>query len=403
MKTRIRTYDKRRKVEGLREKPYLNISVSQSGLAGYTGRCEDVVENYPHDNPLTVDVYANRPSIMGGQLVDSRGKIIRRFTHVPMYYTTHAVAPDPAYLFEYPDFSAEIPNWIALMNPSVPAMLLPAFLGEFRDFPSMLTQIPNLIRAWGRRLLSGNPATRAAAGAALRSAFKDAGSAHLGVEFGWSPFLRDLANLLGFQKALQQRLLWLLQLFQGQSIKRRLQLPTQRIILDPGIITTQSADALVRQNQVQVFLARSWVTTRWVPLFGAMYRAMSFDEIYLRAHALTLGFSAWGLLLSWWELLPWSWFIDWFANVGRKLNIVANSLVLRLESCCYCRTSSVECFFTPTEKPSWLTISGSDYLYRRRKERRVLSTAGLLSPTPSLPAFTGRQLGILAALFAARS
>lgn len=400
---RTRTAELWKTITGYVIKPQLPLTTVQSGRIGSRIVCDDATAERPYpDHPLNINFYRCQPSIMDGER-EILGKVYTKMEHVPMLHTSnHSVIPDPGAVFPYPDFASERLRWLAAMNPSKPAFLLPAFIGEFRDFPSMLTQVPNLIKGWGGRLLSTNPSIRARAADAARAAFKDVGSAHLGVQFGWSPFLRDLATLFGFLKELQQRLLWLLELMAGGTIKRRLQLAPERLLQEPGQVATQSNGALVTQNRVFVYNARSWVTTRWSPLIRAMYTAKPFKDVYAQARSLTLGYGAWGLLLAWWELLPWSWLTDWFCNVGRRLGAVANGLLLKLDSFCYCRTSTVDCYFSVTSKPSWLTIKGSDYLYRCRKERKVLDRSDVLKPTPSLPALTGSQAGILGALFASR-
>lgn len=375
-----------------------------NGLAGLRGTSDDVVGNRENDNPLDISKLVNEPSTMDGEQVLG-GLVIRRFTHCPMYLTLNTEAPDPSGYFAPHDVMSELPRAIAMMNPSQPAMLLPAALGELRDFPSMLAQVPDLIKGWGRHLVKPPSKQKSKAVATLQKVFRDAGAVHLGVQFGWSPFLRDLASLLGFQLELVKRLEWLLRLAAGETIKRRVVLLPKRALVEKGVVTTQSTTSVVTQNRVEVYNLRHWLTTRWSPLFPMMYRGRCARDLLDLARAMTLGYGAWGLLESWWELLPWSWLTDWFVNVGRYLSLMNNGMLLKLDSCCYCKTTMVDVYFSVVSKPDWLTISGRDYLYRCRKERQVLT--GSVDPfkpsTPSLPALTGGQLGILGALFASRT
>jgi hypothetical protein len=114
-----------------------------------------------------------------------------------------------------------------------------------------------------------------------------------------------------------------------------------------------------------------------------------------------------------WEVVPWSWLIDWFTNVGDIAsnlswtpaeNLIADySFVMKHIEEKVVTTNYT--FFPPRITPAY-NYKGVDHTFTRVEKREVKLRAGDLNPFGlgvTLPSLSGRQLGILAALGISRS
>lgn len=202
-------------------------------------------------------------------------------------------------------------------RPGNPTAELGVFLGELRDVPRMLKGTANFFRnLW--KSLGGSPTgfgPRAVA------------DYWLNTQFGWRPFLNDLRKFYRTTRTLDQRL---------QRIRR----DNGRWVRRGGTIWTDVADDIT---------ASSATATKHLPaLFSSFYANPSSPGSYTftrqtvqrawfeasfryyipdinsvqwerRAIAEMFGLMPNPSLL--WELLPWSWLVDWGSNTG---DIIAN-------------------------------------------------------------------------------
>jgi hypothetical protein len=104
-----------------------------------------------------------------------------------------------------------------------------------------------------------------------------------------------------------------------------------------------------------------------------------------------------------WELLPWSWFADYFGNVGQTLTASSNHVGTQPPKGCIMSYYNVTHTFPSkaggTGNYRWSISSGRKV--DEIKRRTVFS--GVELPHFRLPILGGRQLSILGSIFATRA
>lgn len=159
--------------------------------------------------------------------------------------------------------------------------------------------------------------------------FKDLGSNYLNVEFGWKPFLSDLRKLYHVERKITKRLLQL-QRDNGRRIRRRgtVRKGTEKVLSD---VTTSTYGAMtpilptLYYAQTPQISVKSVITERiwfsgsfryWIPNVGT-------QEWVDSATSSLFGLDPTPSLL--WEVLPFSWLVDWYSNIGDVLNNISSN------------------------------------------------------------------------------
>ena len=192
---------------------------------------------------------------------------------------------------------------IARVIPTNPTSGAAAFAGELRE---------GLPRMVGSKFIK-KPSVRNAAGE------------YLNVEFGVKPFINDLSkfrdSIQNFEKILKQ-----LERDSGKQVRRRYRFPTvESIELSQGTVPTypvclptyfwQATHPLVTQTRITIDRWFSGAFTYYLPQGNdALSRLLRFDA---QANKL-LGTRVGPDVL--WQVTPWSWAADWFANTGDVLH-----------------------------------------------------------------------------------
>ena len=178
-------------------------------------------------------------------------------------------------------------------NPSRPVIDLPVAIWELREIPELLREEGNKI---ARGLAVGN----------------------LTYQFGIKPLVSDLTSLLNFSDEVAKRQRELEQLAK-KGLRRKRDLWSGSSSAGPLDIIAQSGDKLT------IHLAVNKTTQRNISGFVRWYptnpRMMKGDMRALARKAvlgLTLDFS------TAWNMLPWSWLVDWCSNVGDVLQANRN-------------------------------------------------------------------------------
>jgi len=236
---------------------------------------------------------------------------------------------------------------------------------------------------------------------------KDFGHEYLNVEFGWAPLVSDIMSLsetvIKFNEQLAQ-----LYFHNDKDLRRRFSFGTEKRndrVSTPSTVSVLPGRPPMFRNQKTLAVLnfdRELTQETW---FSGAFRYYvpggdELDEFLARTSAeaaYLLGLRPSPELL--WNLLPWSWLLDWFTNIGDVLSNISyigqDGLVLRYGYIMrHTRISAVvsaQGDITPLGRSTPVT----EHISLDRKARRSASPYGFGLP-PSV--FTQKQWSILGAL-----
>lgn len=268
----------------------------------------------------------------------------------------------------------------SMFKPGNPSANVGQFLAELRDLPHLPL----------RRLKH----------------FRDLGSEYLNVEFGWKPFLRDLKKMYNTYKFYDKQMSKL-RAHAGQRIRRG------GVIYSADAVTSSQKDGdssiiypviISSLYGPQTQSRRSSVITT-----GSKYWFSGAFRYYVpdlppsrwtdRATAALFGINPTPSLL--YEVLPWSWLVDWFSSLGAAVNNLSSNAVDNLAAdyafvmCHSYSYTDVSCGVTMRNYPGFVRVNCSVRDTTETKNRSVASPFGF---GLSLPDLSTRQIAILSAL-----
>lgn len=271
----------------------------------------------------------------------------------PLY--THVEHPDQ------PSNAALATECLKMTNPSRPFVDLGIMIGELRELPLLIQRGgENLARKYGQQTLSR--------------------------EFGWKPLVSDLFKLRSLQLEILKRIEEINRLESEGGLKRTVTLWRGSNIQSNDVIT-QSGDKLTvhhyldyaTQTEIKGYVC-------WTPTFPNIPAGRRLAKVLdvllgLRIDASTL-----------WNLIPWTWLIDWFSNVGDILEASRNTMDATHTSV-QLMTHSTTTIQGPSNYAEG-TIS-SFHASLETKQRRTSSGTAL---DASLPFLDNRQISILGSI-----
>lgn len=267
----------------------------------------------------------------------------------------------------------------AAKNPSRPHVSLGVALAEMKDLPKLVRIAGNSIKG-------------------------KLGSGYLSWSFGWKPLYNDLVGLSGFAVAFEQRKKELRRLAERGGLKSKYTGRSKDNQID--IVFRQSSPlietslAQVRAIETVLSTRRRWAVMRWVPTLPPSILRDDSARAKLLAQQM-LGLHGSQFLSEAWEVLPWSWLVDYFVDVGDFLTASNNSIAsLRGNTMCVMTHTRHDCTRTPYEYPSYLGVSTAHGLLETKK--RSLQS-GLTPISASIPIISGGKLANAVAVLAARS
>lgn len=335
---------------------------------------------------------------------------------IPAQYSLPVV---PSYSSLASEASAYYATGYAKARPGQAQASMGQFLAELRDLPQVplrgsLKGYNRLVHKYG-----GNPHSLPNVLKAQLGAFRGLGSEYLNLVFGWEPFVRDLRQMYNLYKTMDKQLAQLVR-DNGRSIRRR-----------ATVKSDSSSDSAQGTYPYPFYYAYGAPPSLWFKGTSTVVASVRTHERVwfsgnFRYYIPDIGSSAWTRRAKMalfganpspellWEILPWSWLIDWFSNVGDVMsnmsenaaeNLVCNySYIMRS----WTRTVTASCYTECEEKAPDLNPNRFSSEWKRKvhtfiSESTIEYKTRVGGGNPyglnvSLPSLNSKQLGILAAL-----
>jgi len=207
-------------------------------------------------------------------------------------------------------------------------------------------------------------------------------------------------KILTFTRLVNQRFKWIRELSQGRSLKRRVQLGRDELYESQSNVLVETNACTVKATRSTLYAMKHWGTCNWkVAQNDLDLLPLDAESQYKLAERILLGWTGWEVLAATWELIPWSWLVDWYVNVGDFIASGNNTIPATPTNICYMRTCSAKSTYLITEKPSWVRFDGPYEEIEVHKLRIPLQNSDFYATAfPSLPALTSGQWSILASL-----
>jgi len=275
----------------------------------------------------------------------------------------------------YPAPAGLATTLLARTNPGRSVVSLPVFIAELRDLPSMVRHAGESIIKRTRR----------------KNLPKDVSEDILVWEFGWKPLFSDLRKMLDFQATVSRRERELNRLYSKGGLRRRMTLGRSgRELVVPDTTIASDLSLLIRVKSIQYTKRNSWGTVRWQPT----HLPSLGDLANLRKLARSAVFGGDIQAVDAWNIIPWTWLIDWFTNCGDFLEAYNNRVPCKPVNVCIMTTTETQ-FAKSRIDQYTVSFQGGSSSGHRITKSRYIGGPGL---DATLPFLNGRQLSILSAL-----
>lgn len=272
---------------------------------------------------------------------------------------------------------------IAGTNPSRPVFTLPQFAQDLIELPKLLRETGNLLRK-PQKLWSP----------------REAANAHLAARFGWLPLIEDLTKLLDLQSTILKRKRELANLYSGRGLRRRLKFGKNTQVYRQVYKRAQYGTGLVSVGLSVTVTKEEWGTIVWRPK-SASYFIPGDEELNRQVRRLIFGLTVEGMAKGVWDVIPWTWLLGWFTNVGKLILSTSNTVPASYSEACLMRMVSTSVVAdTPvySGKNYKLSVSGQ---YSESIKTRLVGTGSIL-PGFNMPFLDMSRLSVLGSLWIQR-
>lgn len=257
-------------------------------------------------------------------------------------------------------------------NPSRPYVDVPVAILELKDM------IP-LIRDHGRELFRGSVSQQLA-------------QSNLFNNFGIRPLVNDLVSIFRFREQVDRRVQEIQRLQSKKGLRRTITMGgfsktslSNRTVQSVGVGITVPV-AVVSQLTVKAHV-------RWMPDTDVS-GMLTPDRMRALATRSVLGLTVDPSTV--WNLIPWSWLVDWSSTVGDYLSATRNIVPAVVSDLSIIRHTKTTHHVSPSH---WSDVKFDGAKVVRETKMRAKS---FVTPTAHFPFLNGNQVGILASLAMAR-
>lgn len=214
------------------------------------------------------------------------------------------------------------------------------------------------------------------------------GQGNLTAQFGVQPVVEDLVKLYNFQRQVSPRAQEIRKLQGSNGLRRTIDIGSWSAVEQQNLFVQTDGVFITGLFDVTT-TERVRVHARWMP--DGNYGDLVVPDVM----ASRLTRAMYGLtvdLSTVWELLPWSWLVDYFANVSQHLAASRNIVGAHLSDLVVMREIKTEAEWGGTSVDG-ATCSGIT-LGRHDKLRNL----SFVSPFAGFPLLSANQLGIVASI-----
>lgn len=318
----------------------------------------------------------------------TQGGLTRTVQNSPMWGSVGPYMSEP-WILDSSLLGAYTDNQLALMaqanmNPNNPSVDLPVSIFE-------LHELPGLIRDAGRLAMK----------LPMADFIRQGAKANLMAQFGLLPILSDLEKLLNFVAEVDKREAYLRRLNTTKPARIKRKLGKQKWSLFQTLVPWQAtADTSLTTNRcvLQVDVTRSYWFTARARLSVLLSQRDLRDEAFWQGLGLRHPDIA-----QIWELLPWSWLIDWFTTTGSILAAYRGGIPFVYEGLCVMRKTDYATGVTfPNGHRAGLTCSMARPQGTAVTHSRTVNPSGWVLPVFVIPYLDWSQISILASLVTLR-
>lgn len=222
--------------------------------------------------------------------------------------------------------------------------------------------------------------------------FRNIGNNNLMYQFGIKPVVGDLVKLLNFTDQVNRRV--------GEIQRLRSQHGLRRTCSIGNYSNSAKVNKFIQTEGL--FLREDFdVTTsltikahcRWLPAGDCLSLARP-DEMRALARRAVLGLTVDSSTL--WELIPWSWLIDWGSDIGQYFTAHRNIIPATLSDVSVMRHTRTVAEWPGKAQDDW-SCSGIRYV----RENKTRATS-FVAPVAHFPFLNGTQMGVAASLAVTR-
>jgi len=354
------------------------VSQTKPSRALYISTCSDWIGSPVTDSPLDSRQYSGEYPSISGDLSPTSG-VASADTIRFEAFTLSAIPSAMSSLTVLPVPNGWMLDLVAGTNPSRPVLNIPEAVENLVSLPRMLKNLGDLILSPASKLKP-----------------KGFAGEYLGVQFGWRPLIEDLTKLLDVQSYVIKRNRELHQLYSGKGLRRRLK------FADDTAVTVTSGQYSFATTTVtlscSLTIKRSqWGTIRWYPTTPPPYHPDD-PRWNLLSTRLVLGATPEAMANGLWKVIPWTWLIGWFSNIGKYT--LAHSWTVPA-------THSAGCFMSKAEATwrsagvSWTNTKGGSLSHSGEASRvaRTRSVSTTVTAGENMPYLDMFRLSILGSLF----